>query len=105
MIDDAMDPVIVPWAGEDGTDRAARILLARIAAMDRPLRDDLRQLQQYTVTIPPQQRAAWLANGVLQPVHKRFGDALLQVPAETMATLYDPATGLRVDERLAQTQF
>ncbi len=105
MIDDAIDPVIVPWAGEDGTDLAAQNLLARIAAMDRPLRDDLRQLQQYTVTILPQQRAAWLAQGVIQPVHKRLGEALLQVPVGLMTVLYDPAMGLRIDEKLAQTQF
>ena len=105
IIDDAMDPVIVPWAGEAGTDTAAQALLARIAAMDRALRDDLRQLQQYTVIIPPRQRAAWLAKGIVRPVHKRFGEALLQVPAESMKALYDPAIGLRIDEELAQTQF
>lgn len=105
MIDDAMDPVIVPWAGEDDSDPTVQNLLKRIAAMDRPLHDDLRQLQQYTVTVPPQQRAAWLAQGVIQPVHKRLGEALLQVPAATMRELYDPSMGLRLDEQLVQTQF
>ena len=105
MIDDAMDPVIVPWAGEDGTDPAAASLLARIAAMDKPLRDDLRQLQQYTVTVPPPLRREWLASGIVRPVSRRLGESLLQIDADTVATLYDAATGLSVDGTLARTLF
>lgn len=105
MIDDAMDPVIVPWAGEDGTDPGIGRLLARIAAMDKPLRDDLRQLQQYTVTVPPRLREEWLAKGVVRPVSHWLGDALVQIDPASMATLYDNATGLVVTDALAQTQF
>ena len=96
MIDDAMDPVIVPYDAE------AIALLKRIASMDRPLSADLRALQQYTVTIPPKQRSAWLAQGVLRPVHPRLGEAMLRLDSDT---LYDPAIGLRLDEVITQTQF
>ena len=104
MIDDAMDPVIVPWAGEDGADLEAGKLLARIAAMDKPLRDDLRQLQQYTVTVPPRLRAEWLAQGVVRPVSRWLGDTLVQIGPASVAALYDNATGLVVTGALAQTQ-
>ncbi|MBV8889265.1 MAG: CRISPR-associated helicase Cas3', partial [Alphaproteobacteria bacterium] len=43
MIDTVMDTVVVPW------DDNAKAVLNKIAAMDRPLRGDLRRLQQYTV--------------------------------------------------------
>lgn len=88
MIDQAMDPVIVPW------DEAARAILARIAAMDRPLATDLRRLQQYVVPLPRQVRADWLAQGVLSPVHPKLGEALLKFAD---LTAYDPATGVKLD--------
>jgi CRISPR-associated endonuclease/helicase Cas3 len=68
MIDEAMAPVIVPWRATP-EDRTAEAVLGRIAGMERPRASDLRRLQQYTVPIPPQLRAAWLAQGVLRPVH------------------------------------
>ncbi len=105
MIDDALDPVIVPWPGEDGTDTTAVRLLGRIAAMDKPLRDDLRQLQQYTVTVPPRLRAEWLAKKVVRPVSLRLGETLVQIEPGSVATIYDSATGLVVTGSLAQTQF
>ena len=77
MIDDIMEPVVVPWRA-DADDHDAETVLNRIAAMDRPLARDLRQLQQYTVPIPPRARDAWLAAGVLRPVHPALGDALLR---------------------------
>ena len=68
VIDDTMAPVIVPWRdGPDDLDAAT--LLNRIGAMDKPLRDDLRRLQQYMVSVPQRQRDAWLAAGVLRSVH------------------------------------
>jgi CRISPR-associated endonuclease/helicase Cas3 len=93
MIDDIMEPVVVPWRmGAD--DHDAESVLNRIAAMDRPLARDLRQLQQYTVPIPPRAREAWLAAGVLRPIHPALGDALLRFDN---LDYYDPQTGLRLD--------
>ena len=95
MIDDAMDAVIVPWRGEDGTDTSATDLLRRIGAMLRPLADDLRRLQQYTVPVPPRARAYWLEIGALQAVHPALGDALLVFNDDAF---YDAQTGVRLDD-------
>jgi CRISPR-associated endonuclease/helicase Cas3 len=93
MIDDVMEPVVVPWrAGADDDD--AESVLSRIAAMDRPLAWDLRRLQQYTVPIPPKARDVWLAAGVLRPVHPALGDALLRFDN---LDYYDPQTGVQLD--------
>ena len=95
MIDDAMDAVIVPWRGEDGTDTSATDLLRRIGATPRPLADDLRRLQQYTVPVPPRARAYWLGIGALQAVHPALGDALLVFNDDAF---YDAQTGVRLDD-------
>jgi len=63
MIDEMLEPVIVPW------DQGAAAILDRIAQMDRPRSSDLRALQQYTVPLPANARSDWLAQGVLRPVH------------------------------------
>ena len=95
MIDDAMDAVIVPWRGEDGTDTSATDLLRRIGAIPRPLADDLRRLQQYTVPVPPRARAYWLGIGALQAVHPALGHALLVFNDDAF---YDAQTGVRLDD-------
>jgi CRISPR-associated endonuclease/helicase Cas3 len=77
LIDEVMEPVIVPWK-TDADDTDAEGLLKRIAAMDRPRSDDLRRLQQYTVPVPQKARDAWLERGVLRPVHPALGEALLR---------------------------
>lgn len=94
MIEDIMEPVIVPWsAGADDDD--AETLLARIAAQERPRPADLRRLQQYVVPIPKRARDEWLARGVLTPVHPSLGEAMLRFPdlshyrAETGVDLED----------------
>jgi CRISPR-associated endonuclease/helicase Cas3 len=89
LIDDIMDPVVVPWDGE------AEKLLDRIAAQDRPRRNDLRQLQQYVVPIPKRTRETWLAIGILKPIHSQLGDAVLRLDN---LDKYDAETGLRLDE-------
>uniref|UniRef100_UPI0013CF646F hypothetical protein n=1 Tax=Klebsiella pneumoniae TaxID=573 RepID=UPI0013CF646F len=43
MIDDVMEPVIVPWCAHEG-DREAEDLLARIAQQSKPSGRDLRRL-------------------------------------------------------------
>ena len=94
VIEEAMEPVIVPWqAGPDDT--GARDLLRRVGGMDRPLRDDLRALQQYVVPVPPGARADWLARGVLVPVHESLGEALLKFPD---LAHYDSDVGLRLTD-------
>lgn len=72
MIDSPQETVIVPFNGD------AEEVLTRIAAVERPAARDLRKLQQYSVSIPKRDRDAWLAGGVLTPVHPRIGDALLR---------------------------
>lgn len=94
MIDDIMEPVVVPWRS-DADDHDAESVLTRVAAMDRPLARDLRQLQQYTVPIPPRAREAWLAAGVLRPVHRALGDTLLRFDG---LAHYDQVTGVRLDD-------
>ncbi len=93
MIEDVMEPVVVPWRS-DAEDHDAETVLNRIAGMDRPLARDLRRLQQYTVPIPPSARDAWLAAGVLRPVHPALGDALLRFDS---LDYYDPQTGVQLD--------
>ncbi len=84
----------MPWRATPDDDRA-ETLLARIAAMDRPLGDDLRRLQAYVVPVPPALRARWLALGRLRPVHPLLEGALLRL--DDMA-FYDPRTGLRLED-------
>ncbi|MGE3282053.1 MAG: CRISPR-associated endonuclease Cas3'' [Alphaproteobacteria bacterium] len=94
MIDDIMEPVVVPWrSGPDDAD--ADTVLNRIAGMDRPRRDDLRRLQQYTVPLRRDIRNEWFAAGILMPVHDRLGEALLRFKC---LAYYDPETGVRLDD-------
>jgi len=76
MIEEAMEPVIVPWQADE-QDEEAQTLLSEIANKERPSGRDLRRLQQYVVSIPAKVRADWLARGVLKPVHPALGDVLL----------------------------
>lgn len=94
VIDETMEPVVVPWrSGPD--DKEAEACLERVAAMDRPLGADLRRLQRYTVSIPQKLRDEWFAAGVLRPLHPALGDALLRFKD---LSHYDPETGVRIDE-------
>jgi CRISPR-associated endonuclease/helicase Cas3 len=93
LIDEIMEPVVVPWQADPSDDDAKR-LLGRIAAMDRPGTADLRRLQQYTVSIPRKARDIWLAAGALRPVHSSLGAGLLCF--EDLAH-YRPDTGIDVD--------
>ena len=99
LIDEAMETVVVPWQAHEGDEDAA-VLLARIAAMDVPLVADLRRLQLYTVAIPRTARDEWLARGVLLPVSRRLGDAVLRFAD---LSLYDPRTGIRLDDPTARS--
>ena len=94
VIENVMQPVIIPWSSGPDDDECQTIL-ARVANMDRPLGPDLRKLQQYVVGIPRKIRADWLALGVLKPVHPALGDALLRFEG---LEHYDPQTGARLGD-------
>ncbi|HEY4252163.1 MAG TPA: CRISPR-associated endonuclease Cas3'' [Roseomonas sp.] len=85
LIDEAMEPVVVPWDAE-----AVR-LLREVGAAERPPAGHLRRLQPYTVSIPREARREWLRLGALTAVHSTLGDGLLRL--ENMV-LYKPETGL-----------
>ncbi|MCW6512309.1 CRISPR-associated endonuclease Cas3'' [Lichenifustis flavocetrariae] len=92
VIEEVMEPVIVPWRAAPGDDTCETIL-RRVAAMDKPLGPDLRRLQRYVVAIPRKVRSEWLALGVLRPVHPALGDALLRFEG---LEHYDEDTGVRL---------
>ena len=72
IIEDEQATVIVPF------DPDAEHLLERIARAPFPHTEELRRLQQYTVSIPKPARDRWLVSGVLRPVHTLLGDNLLR---------------------------
>jgi CRISPR-associated endonuclease/helicase Cas3 len=94
MIDDAMQPVIVPWG-----DKATR-LLAVLGATDGPFGSLLRALQPYVVGIPEKARADWLASGVLAPVRRELGGRVLRL---TDMGYYSPSTGLDLSDGAYRT--
>lgn len=96
MIDEEdTEPVVVPW--QDGPeDDDAKLLLARIAAMERPRTADLRRLQQYVVPIPKRARGEWLAQGVLSPVHPALGEAILRFA--DLSSHYRADTGIDLEK-------
>lgn len=85
LIDEVMEPVVVPW------DEDAARLLRELGAAERPPAGHLRRLQPYTVTIPRQARGTWLALGALRAVHPVLGEGLL---AFEDTAHYRPETGL-----------
>ena len=90
MIDDAMDPVIVPQ------DEEARTAIDAIRHADFPPAGAQRKLQQYTVPVPAPARAAMLASGAVQAVRPEdYGDRFVVLESPS---LYDPDLGLRLDD-------
>ncbi|WP_427788914.1 CRISPR-associated endonuclease Cas3'' [Brevundimonas diminuta] len=71
LIDDVMEPVVVPF------DDRSKAILAELKAADRPLARHLRGLQPYIVAIPKKARDEWLSRGVLRPPHPEMGQGLL----------------------------
>lgn len=86
-----MDAVVVPW--REAEDDVPKIL-ARVAAMDKPLRADLRRLQAYTVQVPRAVRDAWLKRRALASIHPALDEGLLRLADPD---LYDPRAGVRLD--------
>ncbi|MET0180390.1 MAG: CRISPR-associated endonuclease Cas3'', partial [Novosphingobium sp.] len=92
MIDDVMDPVIVPWAPFRG-EVLALVAELRTAAGSKfhPPGRVLRRLQQFTVLVPSRVRRDMLASGAVQLVHADYGDQFVFLEAQT---LYREQTGL-----------
>ncbi len=93
LIEDQMETVIVP------IDDEAQRLLRVLRRSERPVRDLLRRLQAYVVSIPKPARDEWLRRRVLTPAHPALGDDLL---AFADGALYRSATGLNLEDRFAR---
>lgn len=96
MIDDLMDPVIVPWGETAQEEREIAALIERIANQPFPPVGAQRKLQQYVVPVPSKARAAMLATGAVQAIRPEdYGDRFVVLKS---ASLYDDALGLRLDD-------
>ena len=90
MIDNAMEPVIIP------ADDEARALVASLEHADTPPGKAMRGLQQYTVNVPGTARGAILASGALQAIRPdQHGERFLKLVS---MSLYDESTGLKLDD-------
>ena len=90
MIDDVMDPVIVPW------DDDAREAIEKLRYAEFPPIGVQRTLQQYVVPVPSKAREAMLASGAVQPIRPdAYGDRFIVLES---TSLYDPELGLRLDD-------
>ena len=90
MIEQTMDPVLVPYDDE------AKAALEILEHAERPPAAVLRTLQQYTVPVPSKARAAMLAHHVAYAIKaEAYGDRFI---ATRDLTLYDRQMGLRLDD-------
>lgn len=93
MIDDASDPVLIPF-----DDEARRLIGVLRSLEDRPPRDVMRKLQSYVVGLRTRELAGLLASGAVQAVgrHERL--------FELVATeLYSDDVGLLFDDPTARS--
>jgi CRISPR-associated endonuclease/helicase Cas3 len=101
MIDEVMDPVIIPF------DDAARAAIDSLRHADFPPAGVQRRLQQYVVPVPARIRMKLLAEGVLEVVRPHdYGDrfvVLVQEQAGQLPPLYDRRFGLRLDDPAARS--
>lgn len=95
LIDDTMDPVIVPW------DDAAREAIRALRHAPFPPAGVRRRLQQYVVPISTRSREALVACGAVQPIRaEEYGDSFMVLVEEKpgiLPEIYDPQLGLRLD--------
>lgn len=95
LIDDAMDPVIVPY------DDAAREAIRSLAHAPFPPAGVQRRLQQYVVPVPAKAREVLVASGAVQAIRPdEYGDRFMVLVEEQkgeLPALYDPQLGLRID--------
>lgn len=95
LIDEAMDPVIVPW---DDMAREAIQALRHAPVAPSGVR---RRLQQYVVPVPPRVREMLLGCGAAQAIRpEEYGDRYVALVEERLGVLppiYDADLGLRID--------
>ena len=93
MIDQLMEPVIVPY------DDDARRAIDELRHADFPPAGIQRRLQQYVVPVPSQARARMLASGAVEAVRpKNYGDRFIVIPDKELSELYDRQLGLRFED-------
>lgn len=95
LIDEAMDPVIVPF------DEESRNAIRVLTHASVPPAGVQRKLQQYVVPVPAKTREALIASGAAQAIRQEdYGDRFIVLaecrPGE-LPELYDRETGLRMD--------
>lgn len=99
LIDDIMDPVIVPY------DDAAREAIRALTHAPFPPAGIQRKLQQYAVPVPAKARATLTASGAVQAIRPEdYGDRFMVLAEERPGErpeLYDENLGLRIDTDLA----
>lgn len=89
MIDDIMAPVLVPYDAE------ACAAIETLQHVERPPRDVLRRLQQYSVSLPTKAREALVLAGAANVIRPDiFGDRFIVLPD---LARYDEKLGLRFD--------
>jgi CRISPR-associated endonuclease/helicase Cas3 len=95
MIDDVMDPVIIPW------DDTARAAIAALRHADLPPRGVQRTLQQYVVPVPAKIRASLIGKGLEIIKPQQYGDRFVVMVEEKLGEvppLYDPDMGMKLDD-------
>ncbi len=96
MIDDAMDPVIVPWGENETECGEIEALLQRMEKERFPPAGARQTLQHYVVPVPARAREAMLGTGAVQAIRPTdYGDSFVVLKSPS---LYDPALGLRLDD-------
>lgn len=90
LIDEVMEPVLIPYDAE------AEAALRTLELADRPSGEVLRRLQQYTVSVPSRVRQALLGTGAAQPIRPdAYGERFIRLV--TMDS-YDKELGVRFDD-------
>ena len=90
MIDDVMDPVIIPF------DDSVRRDITALEMAPFPPAGVTRRLQRYVVPVPSRVRAAMIACGAVQCIKpEEYGDRFAVLVNES---LYDEQAGLRLDD-------
>lgn len=89
MIDEAMDPVLIPY------DADAEDALHALAHAPFPPGGILRRLQQYAVPVPKKLRATMLASGIARVVREDYGDRFVMLQDRGR---YADASGLDITD-------
>lgn len=100
MIDEAMDPVIVPWDDE------ARAVIDHLHKGSLKLHEVQRRLQQYIVPIPSARRTALIGKGLEYIRPEQYGDRFVVMVEErrgVLPPLYDQHIGMRLDDVVARS--